>query len=114
VLLLKGDTMNERIEDEIKTISFSNKGYTTTKEITSKDINRYYINNLEKVGSVIKVKTGLYKWVDYDFQYNFELVDVLKIVPKGILCLTSALAYHNLTTLNPWQYKITIKEGAEL
>jgi predicted transcriptional regulator of viral defense system len=101
--------MNENIKEQIKDISFHNKGYVSTKEVEDKGINRYYINQLEKLGLLLKVKTGLYKWGNYDFQYNFELVDVFKIVPKGVLCLTSALAYYDLTTYNPWQYEIAIE-----
>ncbi|MPN48513.1 hypothetical protein SDC9_196121 [bioreactor metagenome] len=60
------------------------------------------------------MKTGLYKWGDYDFQYNFELIDVFKIVPNGVLCLTSALAYYDLTTYNPWQYEIAIERSKKV
>ncbi|MGH4051262.1 MAG: type IV toxin-antitoxin system AbiEi family antitoxin domain-containing protein [Clostridium sp.] len=106
--------MNEIIKQEIKELFYKNKGYATTKEISNKGINRYYVSTLEKSGFILKIKTGLYKWVDYDFQYNFELVDVFKIVPKGILCLTSALAYHDLTTINPWQYEIAIERSSKV
>jgi predicted transcriptional regulator of viral defense system len=101
--------MNENIKEQIKDISFQNKGYISTKEIEDKGINRYYISELEKLGLVSRVKAGLYKWGEYDFQYNIELVDVFKIVPKGVLCLTSALGYYDLTTYNPWQYEIAIE-----
>ena len=30
-------------------------------------------------------------------------------MPKGVLYLTSALAYYDLTTYNPWQYEIAIE-----
>jgi len=106
--------MNEIIKEEIKELFFNNKGYASTKEISGKGINRYYVSALEKAGVIAKIKTGLYKWVDYEFQYNFELVDVFKIVPKGILCLTSALAYHDLTTINPWQYEIAIERCSKV
>jgi len=82
--------MNENIKEQIKNISFHNKGYVSTKEVEEKGIDRYYVNQLEKLRIISKVKTGVYKWEEYDFQYNFELVDVFKIVPKGVLCLTSA------------------------
>lgn len=101
--------MNDDIREQIKYISFSNKGYISTKDVERNGINRFYINQLEKLGVISKIKNGLYKWEEYDFQYNYELVDVFKIVPKGILCLTSALAYYDLTTHNPWQYEIAIE-----
>lgn len=106
--------MNEVIKQEIKELFFKNKGYATTKEISDKGINRYYVSTLEKLRVISKIKTWLYRWVDYDFKYNFELVDVYKIVPKGILCLTSALAYHDLTTINPWQYEIAIERSSKV
>ena len=106
--------MNEIIKEEIRELFFKNKGYATTKEISGKGINRYYISYLEKAGIISKIKKGLYKWAEYDFQYNFELVDVFKIVPQGVLCLTSALAYYNLTTFNPWQYEIAIERDSKV
>jgi predicted transcriptional regulator of viral defense system len=42
------------------------------------------------------------------------LVDVFKIVPKGVLCLTSALAYYDLTTFNPYQYEIAVERSCKL
>lgn len=106
--------MKEAIREQIKEISFQNKGYISTSEIDSKGINRYYISQLEKLGLLSRIKTGLYKWGDYDFQYNFELVDVFKIVPSGVLCLTSALAYYDLTTYNPCQYEIAIERSKKV
>lgn len=106
--------MNEIIREQIREISFKNKGYLSTKEVVDKGINRYYINLLESVGAISKVKNGLYKWVDYDFQYNFELVDAFKIVSNGVLCLTSALAYYDLTTYNSWQYEIAIERSKKI
>ncbi|MBU3146799.1 hypothetical protein KPL50_25280, partial [Clostridium sp. CF012] len=30
------------------------------------------------------------------------------------MCLTSALAYHDLTTINPWQYEIAIERSSKV
>lgn len=106
--------MNDKIQKELKELFFNNKGYATTKEISNKGVNRYYISNLQKSGVITKIKTGLYKWSEYDFQYNYELVDVIKIVPNGVLCLTSALAYYNLTTMNPWQYEVAMERDRKI
>ncbi len=106
--------MTHEKEQQIKNIFIKNKGYATTKEISSIGINRYYINKLEKSQKITRLKTGLYKWNNYDFQYNFEMVDVMKIVSKGVLCLTSALAYYDLTSYNPWQYEIAIERSEKI
>lgn len=59
--------MKEANKEQIREISFKNKVYISTSEIDSIGINRYYISQLEKLRLLLRVKTGLYKWGDYDF-----------------------------------------------
>lgn len=106
--------MESKFYEEIKDVFFINNGYATTKDISKRGINRYYINELKKNGFIEPIKRGLYKWVDYDFDFDFELAEVFKIVPKGILCLKSALSYHELTTFNPWQYEIAVERSSKV
>lgn len=103
--------MNTDKYDQIKDIFMSHNGYASTKEVSTYAINRYYISELSEKGIIEKVKNGFYKWCDYDFDFDFELVEVSRIVPTGVLCLKSALAYHNLTTYNPWQYEVAIERS---
>ncbi len=106
--------MDNKFCEKVKDIFFTNNGYATTKEISKRGINRYYINELKRNGFIESIKTGLYKWVDYDFDFDFELAEVFKIVPNGILCLKSALSYHELTTYNPWQYEIAVERSSKV
>lgn len=106
--------MNQEIYHKIKNIFFENKGYATTSELSAIGINRFYISELRKNQIVEQVKAGFYKWRDYDFDYDFELVEVSKIIPSGVLCLKSALAYHGLTTYNPWQYEVAIERSGKV
>ena len=41
------------------------------------------------------------------------MVEVSKLVPKGVICLLSALSYYELTTYNPWEYQIAIHRGSK-
>ncbi len=106
--------MNPEIFEKIKTVFFENKGYVTTGELSAIGINRFYISELRKNHIVEQVKAGFYKWRDYDFDYDFELVEVFRIIPSGVLCLKSALAYHGLTTYNPWQYEVAIERSGKV
>jgi predicted transcriptional regulator of viral defense system len=106
--------LDSKLLGEIRDIFFINSGYATTKEISKRGINRYYINELKRNGFIEPIKRGLYKWVDYNFDFDFELAEVFKIVPKGILCLKSALSYHELTTFNPWQYEIAVERSSKV
>jgi len=105
------ELMNNKLYRKNKGFFIQNKGYAMTHEISELGVNRYYLSELEKSGIITRIKTGLYKWNEYDFDFNFELTEVFIIAPKGVLCLKSALAYHGLTTYNPWQYEIAIERN---
>lgn len=106
--------MNQEIYEKIKYVFDLNNGYANTSEISNMGFNRYYISKLKSDGAIIQVKVGLYKWVDYDFDYNFEMVEVFKIVPEGVLCLKSALAYHGLSIYQPIQYEVAIERSHKI
>lgn len=100
--------MNEQKYQQIKNIFEKNKGYARTKDIIEADIHTYYLYKLEEENVISKIKWGLYHWNDFEVDYQKELVEVSKIVPKGVVCLLSALSYYELTTYNPWEYYIAI------
>ena len=43
---------------------------------------------------------------------NHSLAEAAKLVPKGVVCLLSALRFHGLTTENPAEVWIAIPRGA--
>lgn len=57
---------------------------------------------------ISKIKRGLYHWNNYEINTKKELVEVSKIIPRGVICLLSALSFYELTTYNPWEYYIAI------
>jgi predicted transcriptional regulator of viral defense system len=58
------------------------------------------------------VSRGLYSLPDPDVTEHRSTVEVSKKVPKGVVCLLSALRFHALTTQNPHQVWIAIGEKA--
>lgn len=94
--------------NEIEKIFKKNKGYARTKDIVSAGIHKYYLYKLEKNNVISKIKRGLYRWNDNDIDTQLELIEVSKIVPKGVICLLSALSYYDITTYNPWEYYVAI------
>lgn len=52
-------------------------------------------------GSVLRLGRGLYQLVDAELDANHTLAEASKLVPKGIICLASALAYYELTDVIP-------------
>lgn len=96
------------ILDRIKT----NKGYISTKELNELKINRYYLSMLVKEGVIERVKNGLYR--DTLFVPENELVEVGKMISKGVFCLESAAEYYGLTTTITSQYKIAIPQKSKV
>lgn len=56
---------------------------------------------------------GLYRIADLPPLSNPDLVAVALKVPTGVICLISALAYHELTTQIPHEVYLALPRGAE-
>jgi predicted transcriptional regulator of viral defense system len=51
---------------------------------------------------ILQLGRGLYQLPDASLDGNHSLAEAAKLVPKGIVCLVSALAFHELTdTISP-------------
>lgn len=59
------------------------------------------IARLEKAGKLSRLARGLYQLPDALVGTHHTLAEATKLVPRGIVCLTSALAFHGLTDQMP-------------
>ena len=59
-------------------------------------------------GSLIRVARGLYQLADAETTAPHNLAEVAKLVPKGVVCLVSALQFHELTLQMPSQVWVAI------
>ena len=62
-------------------------------------------------GDVIRVGRGLYQLPDSEVDTSLSLAEASKRVPKGVICMISALAYYGLTDQMP--RKVWIAIGAK-
>lgn len=88
----------------------SNHGYARMKDLKNQSFHPRNIADLLKEGIIEKVKPGLYKLVNFNFDQsiNRSLIDICNAVPQGIVCLSSALSFYGLTTFNPSEVLIAI------
>jgi len=56
---------------------------------------------MERAGAVIRLSRGVYQMPDADLDPNHTLAEAAKRMPKGVVCLVSALAFHGLTDQLP-------------
>jgi predicted transcriptional regulator of viral defense system len=59
------------------------------------------VSRLEKAGEVVRLARGLYQLPDAELHTHHSLAEAAKLVPKGVICLASALAFHGLTDHTP-------------
>jgi predicted transcriptional regulator of viral defense system len=77
-------------------------------------IARQYLRLAEAQGKVTRVARGLYVASDADVTENHDLALAAKRVPHGIVCLLSALRFHELTTQMPHEVWLAIDTKARL
>jgi predicted transcriptional regulator of viral defense system len=64
-------------------------------------------------GVVEQLSRGLYRLADLPTLSNPDLVAVALKIPAGVVCLISALAYHEITTQTPHEVHVAVRRGTE-
>lgn len=70
------------------------------------------LNSLEQSGKIEKIAHGLYKLAGYIPGEYPDLVIASLQAPRGIICLISALSFHNATIEIPKKIEIAIARGS--
>ncbi|OHB60903.1 MAG: transcriptional regulator [Planctomycetes bacterium GWF2_42_9] len=90
------------------------KGLLRTRDVVKEGIPRQYLKIACKRKMLERRGRGLYSVPGNLMDENISLAEVCKIVPKGVICLLSALSYHNLTTQLPSEVWFAISEKARI
>jgi len=83
-------------------------GVLRPRDLDAYGVPRKYLNLLYQKGLLNRVARGVYVHIDADATENRTLAEVCKRVPAGVVCLLSALQFHNLTTQMPHQVWLAI------
>jgi predicted transcriptional regulator of viral defense system len=78
------------------------------RELEAMGVPRWRLKGLVEDGHLIRTGRGLYTVADSEITENHTLAEAAKRVPRGVVCLLSALRFHGLTTENPWQVWIAV------
>jgi predicted transcriptional regulator of viral defense system len=76
-------------------------GQLRMSEALARGISRYTLYTMRDHGVIEQVSRGVYRLVDLPPISNPDLVTVSLRYPSAVVCLASALAYHELTTQIP-------------
>jgi predicted transcriptional regulator of viral defense system len=67
------------------------------------------LTRLEKEGAIERVGRGLYRPAGVELTEHHGLALAASSVPKGVVCLLSALRFHDVTTQNPFEVWLAIE-----
>lgn len=77
------------------------RGIMRLAELKGAGITAATVSRMEKDGEVIRLARGLYQLPDAELDANHSLAEAAKRFPKGVVCLVSALAFHEVTDQIP-------------
>jgi len=106
------DNYYEYKREKIYRVSEEKRGMASYKEIIKAGFNKAFLKGNLDSGRIQKVDRALYRLSDGVTLSNPDLVAVSIKVSKGVVCLLSALAFHEATSEIPRYVNIAIPRGA--
>ncbi len=87
-------------------------GTLRTSQAESLGVSRSTLYRMVAAGDVERLARGLYRLAGLPPIGDPDLIVVTQRVPDGVLCLVSALVFHNLTTQIPHEVQIAVSRTA--
>ncbi|MCB2170572.1 MAG: type IV toxin-antitoxin system AbiEi family antitoxin domain-containing protein [Deltaproteobacteria bacterium] len=85
------------------------KGMLRPRELDRHGIPRVYLSRLCERGLLQRINRGLYTLPEAEQTEHHTLAEACKRVPNGVLCLLSALRFHQITTQAPFEIWLALK-----
>ena len=86
----------------------------TSGEITAEGIDTKTLTRMVRGGEIRRTARGLYTLADYTPGTYHSLIEAGKLVDHGIVCLLSALSFHEIGTQNPSEVWLAIPRRARM
>lgn len=96
---------------QIVTAYLTNNGIARLAELRAAGATAATVSRMEKAGEVMRLSRGLYQLPDAPLSAAHSLAEAAKRVPKGVVCLVSALAFHGLTDQLPRKVWLAINKS---
>src|SRR5688572_18619054 len=92
--------MHPSIEQRILAMA-QKRGLLRPKDLEARELPREYLSRMAAAGILQRIGRGLYSLPQAEVSSFHSLAEVGAAVPRGIICLLSALRFHGLTTQLP-------------
>ena len=103
---------NEQI-DAVRRAFRRGGGVLRTGEALDQGIHPRTLYAMRDAGLLERLDRGLYRLTDLPPLSDPDLVTVANKIPKGVICLISALHFHDITTQIPHKVSIAVSRGTE-
>jgi predicted transcriptional regulator of viral defense system len=87
-------------------------GIVRPRDIEAIGLPREYLLRLHRHGKIARSGRGLYSLPEAAITERHSFAEVGRRVPRGVFCLLSALAFHEITTQSPASVWIALPQGA--
>ncbi len=89
-------------------------GQLRMSEAIERGITRYMLYSLRDKGVIEQISRGVYRLVELPPISNPDLVTVGLRFPNAVICLVSALSYHDITTQVPHNVSVAVSRDSRL
>jgi predicted transcriptional regulator of viral defense system len=110
---MKENIIRTSSNDKARLIIEKHNNIIGTAEAIRSGIHPRTLYQLRDNGVINKISRGVFRLAEQDSITNPDLVTVAKRVPHAVICLISALSFHNITTQIPHSVSIALKRGSE-
>lgn len=94
-------------------LALARKRIVRPKELEARGLSRVQLRKLVDQGLLQKTQRGLYAARNFPFEAHVSLAEVAARSPKAVICLLTALRFHELTTENPSVVYVMLPPGAK-
>lgn len=84
------------------------RGISRLAELREAGVTAATMSRMERDGEVLRLARGIYQLSDAPLDVHHSLAETAKRIPKGVVCLVSALAFHGLTDQLPRQVWLAV------
>jgi len=86
-------------------------GIMRLAELRAAGVTAATVGRMERDGAVVRLARGLYQLPDAELDAHHSLAEAAKRVPRGVICLVSALAFHEITDQLPRKVWMAIRRN---
>ena len=101
--------MTATLPKEIRSIA--KKGVFRARDLAPVGVPRYRLGELVESGALRRTGRGVYMSQGADITEHHSLIQVAARSPKAVVCLLTALRFHDLTTENPEVVYVLLPKG---